>query len=191
MTSTKSTLLPYDGWTYKRAWSFWKAKRAAQRAAEQRQEEEARVRREATERLFIEKEAEKRRQYEERGAEQKRQWEADRRRKQQLEADREARRLIRGTTRQSTVKRSTIYRPTEHTVVYFAENGADEVIYIGISNNTMRRWREHLAKKPWADEVEAMYVHEKHPTKWDAMAREEALIKQYRPRYNVVHNCGR
>jgi hypothetical protein len=75
--------------------------------------------------------------------------------------------------------------------VYEARDGDNRLIYVGISNGLMRRWREHLGTKPWSDEVEAMSVVAKNLSEAEARAMERQLIRAKRPKYNIQHNRPR
>lgn len=68
-------------------------------------------------------------------------------------------------------------------------NGADELLYIGITNRVPRRLGEHHEDKPWYLEIARVDV-EHHPNRDAALAAEKAAIKAERPKYNIVHNRG-
>jgi hypothetical protein len=72
--------------------------------------------------------------------------------------------------------------------VYVARGVDGELLYVGITNGHMRRWREHLGRKPWASEVRSMEVQAEGLTEREAREMERDLIREDRPLYNVVHN---
>jgi len=59
-------------------------------------------------------------------------------------------------------------------------------VYVGITDNTSRRFREHSKDKEWFSSV----IHQRtlvhlYPTRLEAKARESALIDSFQPKYNV------
>lgn len=73
--------------------------------------------------------------------------------------------------------------------LYRAYNDAGELLYVGKSNNAVRRWREHMEAQPWAHEVTTW---RRDPRVWESeaacLAAERQAIRFERPRYNIVHN---
>lgn len=67
----------------------------------------------------------------------------------------------------------------------YAADGA--LLYVGISRSALRRLGQHLAEKPWAEEVARTTV-EWFDTREAAAAAEVAAIVTERPRHNIAHN---
>lgn len=68
----------------------------------------------------------------------------------------------------------------------FDESG--DLLYVGVSDNATRRWREHERDKPWFHNV-CTFTRERYPDRVGVeLAEREAIIRE-RPRYNVVHNA--
>lgn len=78
------------------------------------------------------------------------------------------------------MKQQALYR-------FWDADGA--LLYIGISLDPGKRWKQHRDDKPWWSEVAKVTV-EPHPSRPAAMDAERAAIAAERPRYNVVHNSG-
>ena len=79
----------------------------------------------------------------------------------------------------------------EETALYRVYGETDLLLYIGISNNFGRRWREHAKKQPWWGEKRRLTVDEWFPFRSDAEAAEAAAIRAERPKYNKTHNVQR
>jgi predicted GIY-YIG superfamily endonuclease len=47
---------------------------------------------------------------------------------------------------------------TERTALYRAFGGGDRPLYIGISNDFGRRWKEHAKKQTWWNEMRRMTI---------------------------------
>jgi predicted GIY-YIG superfamily endonuclease len=71
---------------------------------------------------------------------------------------------------------------------YFAVNGA--LIYVGITNRGSRRLHEHADSKPWWHLATGCTL-EHFASREAALAREELLIRTFRPPYNSQHNPER
>lgn len=69
--------------------------------------------------------------------------------------------------------------------VYAALNHSGEIIYVGISVNPERRWEQHKCRQPWAAEIASWRILEWHDSEAEARARETALIRQLRTRWNI------
>ena len=59
----------------------------------------------------------------------------------------------------------------------------DLLLYIGISDDFGRRWKQHARVQPWWDEKRRLTV-EWHPSREDAEAAETTAIKAEKPRHN-------
>jgi hypothetical protein len=68
---------------------------------------------------------------------------------------------------------------------YFGESG--ELLYIGISRNSVVRSIQHSEKSHWFDDAVNMTI-ERLETREDAIAAERVAIQEERPIYNQVHN---
>lgn len=68
---------------------------------------------------------------------------------------------------------------------YYDEN--DLLLYVGITSRGPQRQREHNSDKEWWKFVARQEV-EHYPSRAHAGDREKALIREYRPPFNVVHN---
>ena len=70
---------------------------------------------------------------------------------------------------------------------FFADDGT--LLYVGITLDPGRRWKEHAGDKPWWHEVASTTI-ERFPGRASVEAAERAAIITERPRYNVTHNRG-
>lgn len=68
------------------------------------------------------------------------------------------------------------------TFVYRMYDKQGRLLYVGISNDIHRRYKEHL-QKPWANEVE-IRLHVLLPGRAEALALEAAAIRYEQPKYN-------
>jgi len=78
--------------------------------------------------------------------------------------------------------------PPERTALYRVWGDADLLLYIGVSNDFGRRWREHAERQPWWGEMRRLTVDEWFDSRPEAEEAEEAAIKAECPKYNIVHN---
>lgn len=60
-----------------------------------------------------------------------------------------------------------------------------QLLYVGETNDPMRRWREHQQTKPWFCEV-VTFTRESFPTRETAKAAEADAIKTENPKYNIA-----
>lgn len=74
-----------------------------------------------------------------------------------------------------------------HTLYRFW-NG-DQLLYVGITSDPGRRWRQHHKSKLWWGDVTAATL-EHFPTRAELEAAEVAAIHAERPLHNVMHNRG-
>lgn len=73
--------------------------------------------------------------------------------------------------------------------LYRFYDGADRLLYVGISVNAALRSKDHSKEKAWWPEVARMEVeHLAVSTRSEAEAIEKAAIVTERPLHNVVHN---
>lgn len=75
----------------------------------------------------------------------------------------------------------------EETALYHVFGEADLLLYIGISKDFGRRWKEHAKKQPWWDEKRRLTVDGWYDFRPEAEAAEETAIKAERPKYNKRH----
>ncbi len=68
---------------------------------------------------------------------------------------------------------------------------ADLLLYIGISKDFGRRWKEHAKKQPWWPEMRRLSVDEWFDLRSGAEAAETDAIKAEKPKYNKKHNLPR
>lgn len=81
--------------------------------------------------------------------------------------------------------------PADGTALYRVRGEDGLLLYIGISGNFGRRWREHAKKQSWWPEMRSLSVDEWFGGRADAEAAEEAAIKAEKPKYNLTHNAPR
>lgn len=77
--------------------------------------------------------------------------------------------------------------PSPETAVYRIYDSADGLLYVGITNDTETRWRDHLLTKPWWQTDAHRYEVAWYPTRADAMAEEQRAIQHEHPKYNWMH----
>lgn len=73
------------------------------------------------------------------------------------------------------------------TSVYRYYDRAGLLLYVGITSRGTRRQAEHNADKEWWPFVTSQDV-EHYPARAEAAAREKALIREFRPPFNKLHN---
>lgn len=74
------------------------------------------------------------------------------------------------------------------TALYRLEDANGALLYVGISDDPLRRWGEHAGDKPWWPDV-AHLSFEWHPSRTDALLEEARAIKAEQPQYNIQHNA--
>lgn len=75
--------------------------------------------------------------------------------------------------------------------LYRLYNRADQLLYVGITNDPQRRLREHSRTKPWWPQVDLRTVLiYQYDCREDACDLEALAIETERPLYNVVHSGG-
>lgn len=70
------------------------------------------------------------------------------------------------------------------TALYRFYDDRENLLYIGISNNPWRRWREHVGK-PWYLQVKHQSVTW-YDTGWQARKAETRAIRDEHPRFNIA-----
>jgi excinuclease UvrABC nuclease subunit len=73
------------------------------------------------------------------------------------------------------------------TAIYKHKNKNGEIIYVGISNNAHNRSARHLSTSEWREEIDSIDV-QWMPNRLIAEIKEIELIKELRPKHNVMHN---
>lgn len=73
------------------------------------------------------------------------------------------------------------------TALYRIRGDKGLLLYIGISDNFGRRWRQHAEKQPWWGEMRSLSVDKWFGRRADAETAEKAAIKVEKPKYNKVH----
>lgn len=75
----------------------------------------------------------------------------------------------------------------ERTALYRIYGDEDLLIYIGISKDFGRRWKEHAKRQSWWGEMRRLAVDEWFDSRPEAEAAETAAIKAEKPKYNKRH----
>ena len=73
------------------------------------------------------------------------------------------------------------------TYLYRLYDDAGQLLYVGISNNPVRRGHQHIDRQPWAHQVRRQEWSSPYPTRRAALDAERLAIIAEKPRYNVVH----
>lgn len=76
---------------------------------------------------------------------------------------------------------------SDRTALYRIFGEADLLLYIGISKDFGKRWKDHTKSQPWWDEHRRLAV-EWCDSRDEAETAEEVAIKAEKPKYNVVHS---
>ena len=82
---------------------------------------------------------------------------------------------------------ATNRRKTKQTALYRVWGDGDLLLYIGISDDFGRRWREHAKAQPWWDEMRRLTADIWYDRREDAEDAEAAAIKAEGPKYNKKH----
>lgn len=77
----------------------------------------------------------------------------------------------------------------EPTALYRHFDAVGRLLYVGISSNTLLRTDEHGRQAKWFHEVSNIKI-ESFPTRKAAIEVEKRVIKEERPKYNILHNSG-
>lgn len=73
------------------------------------------------------------------------------------------------------------------TALYRLRDRVGALLYVGISEDPLRRWPQHAAEKAWWPEV-AHFSLEWLPSRGEALLAEKKAIRAERPIHNIVHN---
>lgn len=71
--------------------------------------------------------------------------------------------------------------------LYRLRDQGGTLLYVGVSDNPRRRFKDHSDDKPWWAQVAHRSI-EWFPSRARALAAESTTIRVERPRYNVQHN---
>lgn len=75
---------------------------------------------------------------------------------------------------------------TTHALYRFYDN-TDELLYVGITLDPGKRFKQHSTQKAWWSDV-ADITLQKFDSRIEVLAAEREAIKTESPRYNVIHN---
>jgi predicted GIY-YIG superfamily endonuclease len=75
--------------------------------------------------------------------------------------------------------------PGKSVAVYRFYDRHEELLYVGISNNPRRRWKQHMKEKAWYPQVRHQTVTW-YDSERAARRAESAAIRQERPHFNIV-----
>lgn len=75
----------------------------------------------------------------------------------------------------------------ERTALYRVFGDVDLLLYIGISDDFGRRWKDHAKTQPWWGEMRRLTVDHWYDTRDEALDAEAAAIFSEQPKYNVMH----
>ncbi|PAX89587.1 hypothetical protein CLM85_32305 [Streptomyces albidoflavus] len=78
-------------------------------------------------------------------------------------------------------------KPSPETAVYRIYNSADELLYVGITNDLIVRWTGHRSDKPWWRTEAHRYEVAWFPNRSAAAAEEKQAILKEAPRYNSLY----
>lgn len=70
----------------------------------------------------------------------------------------------------------------------YAYTDEEQIIYIGMTNDVMRRGGHHKCVSPWWTEELGFSILSTHADVADANAAERAAILEHRPAHNIVNN---
>ena len=76
----------------------------------------------------------------------------------------------------------------EPTWLYRVYGDAEQLLYIGISNDFGRRWNQHAKTQLWWEEKRRLSADNLFDSRDEAEAAERAAIKAEKPKYNFTHN---
>lgn len=76
------------------------------------------------------------------------------------------------------------------TALYRLYDIHDELLYVGITTDTVQRWKQHARERYWWPEV-TRWTIEEHPDRLSAESAEMFAIKLETPRHNVIHSILR
>lgn len=93
--------------------------------------------------------------------------------------------LLQPDTRE--IRASWTKKPVDDQSLYRLFNDNGDLLYVGISSNELRRWKEHAKTKSWWREVHTFTI-ERFPSRSSVEKAEREAIVSEHPRYNVIHN---
>ena len=73
----------------------------------------------------------------------------------------------------------------ERTALYRFYDSQGKLLYVGITNDPWRRWREHVLAKPWYPQVKHQAVTW-YDAEWQARKAETRAIRTERPEFNIA-----
>jgi predicted GIY-YIG superfamily endonuclease len=73
------------------------------------------------------------------------------------------------------------------TALYRIRGEGSLLLYVGVSDNFGRRWKEHAKQQPWWAEMRSLSVDRWYESRDAAEMAERAAIKVERPKYNQQH----
>ena len=71
--------------------------------------------------------------------------------------------------------------------LYRLYNKAGHLLYVGVTDNVFRRWKEHSRTKPWWSQVHK-FTQDWYPNRASVEAAERRAIQTENPVYNVTHS---
>src|SRR5258707_1324603 len=86
----------------------------------------------------------------------------------------------------SPARRASAPTMSERTAVYRLYEASDALLYVGVSSNFGRRWKQHAAAQPWWPDVQRLTV-DWYPDRPSALSAERVAIKAEVPAHNVMH----
>lgn len=75
-------------------------------------------------------------------------------------------------------------------VLYRFYDEADQLLYVGVTNDPARRFSQHESDKPWWIKVASIKLQRGFANRMELEAAEIAAIEAERPRYNRAHAAG-
>ena len=75
----------------------------------------------------------------------------------------------------------------DKTALYRAFSDRDELLYIGISKNALKRFIQHTEKSEWTEFMTRLEV-EYFESRKEALKQEKRAIIEEKPLFNVIHN---
>ena len=65
-------------------------------------------------------------------------------------------------------------------------NRGGQLLYVGITDDVFKRWRQHSVDKPWFGEV-SRFERDWYPDRDSVLAAEKHAIITEKPKYNIIH----
>ena len=104
-----------------------------------------------------------------------------------LMADRKADEMADRKADMMVAQRADLMATADGTALYRSRGEANLLLYIGISDDFGRRWRDHARKQPWWGEMQGLSVDRWYESRSKAEAAEKSAIKAEQPKYNKKH----